>query len=61
MANWEYMKEQDIQPKKFLMFTDGMPWGDWGDPDYADTVFLIHSVHGRGPEAPFGVTTYYDE
>jgi len=43
------------------MFTDGMPWGDWGDPDYTDTVFLIHSVNGRAPEAPFGVTTYYDD
>jgi predicted metal-dependent peptidase len=61
MANWEYMKEQDIVPKKFLVFTDGMPWGDWGDPDYCDTVFVIHSVYGRAPEAPFGVTTYYDE
>ena len=26
MANWEYMKENDIQPKKFIMFTDGYPW-----------------------------------
>ncbi len=61
MCNWDHMKEQDIVPKKFIMFTDGMPWGDWGDPDYADTVFVIHSVYGRAPEAPFGITTYYDD
>lgn len=61
MANWKYMKEQDIVPKKFIMFTDGMTWDSWGDPDYCDTVFVIHSVYGRAPEAPFGLTTYYDE
>lgn len=60
-CNWKYMKEHDIQPKKFIMFTDGMPWNSWGDPDYCDTVFLIHSVYGRAPEAPFGVTTYYED
>jgi len=60
-CNWNYMKEHDIQPKKFIMFTDGMPWNSWGDPDYCDTVFLIHSVYGRAPEAPFGVTTYYED
>jgi predicted metal-dependent peptidase len=60
-CNWNYMKEHDIQPKKFIMFTDGMPWNSWGDSDYCDTVFLIHSVYGRAPEAPFGVTTYYED
>ena len=30
MANWTYMKEQDIQPKKFIMFTDGYAWDSWG-------------------------------
>jgi predicted metal-dependent peptidase len=60
-CNWKYMKEHDIQPKKFIMFTDGMPWNSWGDPDYCDTVFLIHSVYGQAPEAPFGVTTYYED
>ena len=61
VANWTYMKEHDILPKKFIMFTDGMPWGEWGDPDYCDTVFLVHSVYGRAPEAPFGLTCYYEE
>ena len=61
MANWEYMKEQDIQPKKFLMFTDGYAWDSWGDADYCDTVFVIHSHHDKGLQAPFGQTTHYEE
>ena len=59
-ANWTYMKENDIQPKKFIMFTDGYPWDSWGDPNYCDTVFLIHGHHDKNLEAPFGVTTHYE-
>ena len=39
---WEYMKEHNITPKKFIMFTDGYPFGSWGDADYCETVFIIH-------------------
>jgi predicted metal-dependent peptidase len=60
MVNWTYMKENDIQPKKFLMFTDGYAWDSWGDPEYCDTVFIIHSNHQKNLEAPFGVTAHYD-
>jgi predicted metal-dependent peptidase len=58
MANWEYMKEKDLQPKKFVMFTDGYPCGEWGDPDYVDTLFI---VKGGRNESPFGQTVLYDE
>ena len=61
MANWRYMKDNDIQPKKFIMFTDGYAWDSWGDPDYCDTVFIIHSHHDRNLEGPFGVTAHYEE
>ena len=61
MCNWEYMKENDIQPKKFIMFTDGYPWGQWGEEDYCDTVFVIHGYHDKNFEAPYGVTTHYEE
>lgn len=57
-ANWEYMKERDIQPKQFIMFTDGYPCGTWGDPDYCDTLFVVHG--GPNIEAPFGVTAHYE-
>ncbi|CAB4125927.1 vWFA domain containing protein [uncultured Caudovirales phage] len=58
-ANWEYMKENQIQPKKFIMFTDGYPWGSWGDKNYCDTVFIIHGNNTIVP--PFGEVGYYEE
>lgn len=57
-ANWEYMKEHDIVPKKFIMFTDGYPWGSWGDENYCDTVFIIHGNKKIVP--PFGEYAYYE-
>jgi len=61
MANWKYMKNHDIQPKKFIMFTDGYAWDSWGDPDYCDTIFIIHSNANRSLEGPFGITAHYEE
>jgi predicted metal-dependent peptidase len=61
MVNWTYMRENDIQPKKFLMFTDGYAWDSWGEDDYCDTVFVIHSHHDKNLQAPFGVTAHYEE
>jgi predicted metal-dependent peptidase len=61
MCNWEYMKEHNITPKRFLMFTDGYAWDSWGDPDWCETVFLIHSHHDKNLEAPFGMTTHYED
>jgi|TARA_R110000850_G_scaffold148094_1_gene270347 predicted metal-dependent peptidase len=61
MCNWEYMKEHDIQPKKFIMFTDGYAWDSWGDEDYCDTVFIIHSHRDKDLQAPFGLTAHYEE
>lgn len=60
-ANWKYMKHNDIQPKKFIMFTDGYPYGSWGDADYCDTIFVIHSNHDKKLQAPFGMTAHYEE
>lgn len=57
-VNWTFMKDNQIEPKKFVMFTDGYAWDSWGDPDYCDTLFVIHG--STTIEAPFGITTYYD-
>jgi predicted metal-dependent peptidase len=59
MCNWAYMKENDIQPKKFIMFTDGYPWDSWGDEDYCDTIFIIHGNDSIVP--PFGTYAYYEQ
>ena len=58
-CNWDFMKEEGIEPKRFVMFTDGYPCGGWGDPDYCDTVFVIHGSKDIKP--PFGIWAYYDE
>jgi predicted metal-dependent peptidase len=56
-ANWQFMKNEDIQPKKFIMFTDGYPCGSWGDEDYCDTIFIIHG--NDAIISPFGQTAHY--
>ena len=61
MVNWTYMKDNDIEPKKFIMFTDGYAWDSWGDPDYCETIFIIHSNHNKNLEGPFGITAHYEE
>ena len=56
-ANYEFMKREDIVPKKFIMFTDGYPCGSWGDEDYCDALFVVHG--NDSIVAPFGQTAYY--
>ena len=58
-VNFEWMKENDVQPKKFIMFTDGYPCGSWGDENYCDTLFIVKgNVHA---ESPFGETVIYEK
>ena len=56
-ANWEFMKNEGIEPKRFIMFTDGYPCGTWGDEDYCETLFVVHG--NDSIVAPFGQTAYY--
>jgi len=57
-VNWGYMKEHDIVPKLFVMFTDMYPCGSWGDENYCPTLFVAHGT--TTIEAPFGTTVYYE-
>jgi predicted metal-dependent peptidase len=57
---FKYMEENDINPDQLIMFTDGMPWDSWGNPDYCDTMFVVHSDKSKTIESPFGVTVHYD-
>lgn len=59
-CNWTYMKENNIEPERFIMMTDGYPCGGWGDPLYCDTLFLIHGDTKRSIVAPFGMTAWYE-
>jgi predicted metal-dependent peptidase len=59
MCNYEFMKENNIEPKKFIMFTDGMPFGEWGDEQYCDACWIIKG--NPNCEPPFGVWAHYEE
>jgi len=56
---FNYMKTNEVSPERLIVFTDGYPFGSWGDPDYVDTLWVIHG--STSIEAPFGTTAYYDE
>ena len=69
-CNWEFMRdpaaagfgdvegiEDTIEPKKFVMFTDGYPCSTWGEEDYCDTLFVVHG--NTSIVAPWGITAYY--
>lgn len=59
-AVWKFLEEEGIEPDQLVMFTDGDPWGSWGNPEYCDTLFVIHGDPRHAIEAPFGVTVHYD-
>jgi len=59
-VSWHWMKENDVEPKLLINFTDGEVWGDWGDPNYCDTVWIINNRYNKDIQPPFGRFTYYD-
>jgi len=59
MANWEFMQANNIEPKKFIMFTDGMPCGEWGIEEYCETVWIIKG--NPDCEPPWGIWAHYEE
>jgi predicted metal-dependent peptidase len=56
---YNYLKAEEIEPKRLIMFTDGYPFGSWGDENYTDTVFILHGTTTIVP--PWGQYAYYDE
>jgi len=56
---YNYLKAEEIEPKRLIMFTDGYPFGSWGDENYTDTVFILHGTTTIVP--PWGQFAYYDE
>ena len=58
-AIFRYLKDAEIEPKKLVVFTDGYPFGSWGDPNYCDTCWIIHG--DRNPSPPFGTWALYGE
>ena len=58
-AVFNYLKQEEIEPKRLLVFTDGYPWNSWGDANYCDTVWIIHG--DPNPNPPFGTWALYNE
>ena len=56
---YNYLKAEEIEPKRLVVFTDGYPFGSWGDENYADTVWILHGTTTIEP--PWGQYAYYDE
>jgi predicted metal-dependent peptidase len=54
-----YLKDVGNVPKRLIVFTDGYPYGSWGDSDYCDTTWIIHG--DKNPNPPFGTYAIYDE
>lgn len=57
---WDWLKENDIEPKKLIMFTDYcfFGWRPKEVEDYCDTVWVIKGNQDAEPE--FGVWAHYE-
>jgi len=56
---FNYLKSEEIEPKRLVVFTDGYPCGSWGDANYCDTVWIING--DKNPNPPFGSWALYEE
>ena len=56
---FDFLKEEAIVPERLIVFTDGYPFGSWGDADYCDTTWIIHG--DPNPNPPFGAWAIYDD
>jgi len=56
---FRYLKDNALNPNRLIVFTDGYPFGSWGDPDYCDTTWIIHG--DPDPNPPFGTYAIYDD
>jgi predicted metal-dependent peptidase len=54
---FNYLKDNQIEPKRLVVFTDGYPYGSWGDENYADTLWILHGTTTVVP--PWGQYAYY--
>lgn len=55
---FNYLRNNDRNPKSLIVFTDGMPFGSWGDKDYTEVIWVIHGSRSIVP--PWGTWAYFD-
>jgi predicted metal-dependent peptidase len=58
-AIYRYLKNEDIQPRRLVVFTDGYPFGSWGDENYCDATWILHGTTSIVP--PWGTYAYYED
>jgi predicted metal-dependent peptidase len=58
-AIYRYLKDEDITPRRLVVFTDGYPFGSWGDEEYCDATWILHGTTSIVP--PWGSYAYYEE
>ena len=58
-VNFQFMLDNSIDAKKFIMFTDGYPCGSWGPEDQVDTIFVVKG--NTSAQSPFGQTVIYEK
>jgi len=56
---YNYLRDQEIEPRKLVVFTDGHFYGSDGDGDYCDTVWII--FHNPGFTATHGIWAHYEQ
>lgn len=61
MKNFLFMKEENIRPDLFVMFTDGGYFGEPGIKGFCDTLYVIHDDHARhvNIDPAYGRTIHY--
>lgn len=59
-CNFEFMIENDIKPKQFVVLTDGYNYNDnWGPEEYCPTTWIIHS--NPKPNVPWGRWAIFED
>jgi len=56
---FKHLKEEGRVPNRLIVFTDGYPFGSWGDENYCDTTWIIHG--DPDPKPPFGTFALYND
>jgi predicted metal-dependent peptidase len=56
---WDWLKENDLDINRIIVFTDGRPNATWGNPNGPQTLFIIKG--NPKVTAPFGQTVHYEK
>jgi predicted metal-dependent peptidase len=58
---FDYLKREAIEPNRLIVFTDMMPFGSWGIPDFCDTTWIGYGEYAKTVTPPFGTWATFDE